>query len=210
MLLAAMLAAAVAAAPAAVDTARPRLHVDMEVVDGSGLLPEDLRIIARGIEAIWSPVLDLVVASPGEGGRFAASDRVHLTLTTGTLPGSEATGLGWIQFVNGEPEPAITVSVTAARHLMEAGSWRGKALASLPKRISRVFLQRTLARAVAHEIGHYLLRSRTHDSRGLMRPVFTVDEMMDGRAALVRLSAEEVARLRAGTDLIARQSEGGT
>jgi hypothetical protein len=31
-------------------------------------------------------------------------------------------------------------------------------------------------RAIAHELGHYLLRSRQHTSAGLMRPVFPAHE----------------------------------
>lgn len=195
MLLAAALLVAAVAAPAGRDSVRPRLQVQIEIEPGTGLTAADLRAIAHEVEQIWSPAVDLVLTPDGVG-RTLAVDAIRLTITTRTLPAHDATGLGWIDFVDGEPQPAITVSVAVARQLVAAGAWRGRPLASLPKQASRIFVQRTLARAVAHEIGHYLLRSKAHDRQGLMRPAFTVDEIMDRRGALVRLSEQAISRLR--------------
>ena len=43
---------------------------------------------------------------------------------------------------------------------------------SLPHRLSDLFLSRALGRALAHEIGHYLLGTSRHTARGLMRARF--------------------------------------
>jgi hypothetical protein len=186
------------------EAVRPRLRVQMQVEPEVELTPADLRAVAQEVGRIWSPVLDVLVAMPGDLARVRAVESVTLTVTSRTLAAGDAIGLGWIEFVNGEPQPAITVSVAAAEHLLREGTWRGVRLHSVPLRISRRFVQRTLARAVAHEIGHYLLRSTMHDRQGLMRPVFSVDEIMDGRASLVRLSASDIARLRSNEALYAR------
>ncbi len=48
---------------------------------------------------------------------------------------------------------------------------------SLPHRLSDLFLTRALGRALAHEIGHYLLGTSRHTARGLMRARFLPREL---------------------------------
>jgi hypothetical protein len=53
-----------------------------------------------------------------------------------------------------------------------------------------------IGRVLAHEIGHWLLRTRSHSSGGLMRAVHTTNELADfGRAGFVLVPAD-VVRLR--------------
>ena len=51
-----------------------------------------------------------------------------------------------------------------------------------------------LGRAVAHEIGHYLLQSNDHTPEGLMRATIAAQEFADPRAMTFRL--DEIARAR--------------
>ena len=44
-------------------------------------------------------------------------------------------------------------------------------------REARVTTGTVLARAMAHELGHLLLGTNTHSPRGLMRPVWTAEEL---------------------------------
>ena len=53
-----------------------------------------------------------------------------------------------------------------------------------------------LARAVAHEIGHYLLNTRTHAEEGLMRAVFETGELVDPRSPRFDLDRTAVTWLR--------------
>ena len=46
-----------------------------------------------------------------------------------------------------------------------------------------------LGRAVAHEIGHYLLQTNTHAKRGLMRAKIDAREFADLRSGSFRLDA---------------------
>jgi hypothetical protein len=46
---------------------------------------------------------------------------------------------------------------------------------------------RALGRAAAHELGHYLLASREHARRGLMRARFNADELVSDYGAAFRL-----------------------
>ncbi len=186
-----------------VDTVRPRLHLRLEVEPGVGLSSGDLDAIATGVRRIWAPVLEVAVSGPGDARVPIAVDTVRVVLTTRTLGNLSHTGLAWIRFVNGEPQPDIAVSVAAARQLGAQGSWHGRPFNTLPPRAFELFLQRALTRALAHEVGHYLLRSAGHAPRGLMRAVFSVDELMDTRASLDRLDQTSMEQLRR-KDLFAR------
>ncbi|HUR34576.1 MAG TPA: hypothetical protein VM032_12325 [Vicinamibacterales bacterium] len=124
-------------------------------------------------------------------------------ITSRTLPGAEGGGLGWIAFAGDEPQREITVSITVAERMLKEAAWGHRPFTTLPPQASRLFLRRALARASAHEIGHYLLRSRAHTRSGLMRARFTPDEIMDDRKSLSRLEPEAVARLK-GAALVAR------
>jgi hypothetical protein len=62
-----------------------------------------------------------------------------------------------------------------------------------------------LGRAVAHEIGHYLLESSWHSPYGLMRASIDAREFADLRTGSFRLDRESQAHLAART--IANRSE---
>ena len=53
-----------------------------------------------------------------------------------------------------------------------------------------------LARAIAHELGHLVLGTTAHSRRGLMRPVWSRDELIRARAADWRFPAEDATRLQ--------------
>jgi hypothetical protein len=107
--------------------------------------------------------------------------------------------LGWIEFTaSNVPVPRIVVSRATVERLLDRQcrvcARRG------PRR--HELIARALGRAVAHEIGHYLLRSRAHASRGLMRaahpPAHFFDEWRRGftvSAAEARAAAMQAERL---------------
>jgi hypothetical protein len=202
-----LLAAAAVAAPSSTDMSRPRLQLRIEVEPDVTLDATDLRVIASEVRAIWAPVLDVAVTTGSASARLVAVDSIPLVITNRTLDSRENTGLGWISFVDGEPQPSITVSMAAAVRLMEGGRWRGVQFGELPRRASSMFLQRALGRAAAHEVGHYLLRTKNHSRRGLMRAVFTIDEIMDTRRSLDRLDPDDIAKLRNEQKIAKRQEE---
>jgi len=201
-----LLVAAAVAAPLPADVSRPRLHLQIEMDGDIALDAADLRVIAVEVQSIWAPIIEVAV-TVGPASALVAVDSVSLVITNRVLDTAENTGLGWIEFVNGEPQPAITVSMAAARRLMERGQWRGVQFSDLPPRASRLFLQRAIARAAAHEVGHYVLRSRNHSRRGLMRAVFTVDQIMDGRQSVTRLEPEQAAKLRKENRVATREEQ---
>jgi hypothetical protein len=55
---------------------------------------------------------------------------------------------------------------------------------------------RALGRVLAHEVGHVLLAARDHQPRGLMRPTFVAQDLLNPQRGLYTLSPAEVIRLR--------------
>lgn len=85
------------------------------------------------------------------------------------------------------------ISIESARHLVS--SVRGRAgyelIAVDERRLGIV-----LGRALAHEIGHYLLDTHTHARSGLMRPNFNALEFTDLRDGIFALDHAAAAWLR--------------
>jgi hypothetical protein len=69
-----------------------------------------------------------------------------------------------------------------------------------------------LGRALAHEIGHFLLGTRTHAERGLMRAQFTAKEFVDLRPGTFTLDTKATAwlarRVRSDTSLNSDRAHG--
>jgi hypothetical protein len=94
--------------------------------------------------------------------------------------------------------PLALISIESAQRLL--ASVRGRAgyeLISLDERRLGI----VLGRALAHEIGHYLLGTRTHARSGLMRPDFSALEFSDERDGAFALdpAAADWLRTRAET-----------
>lgn len=202
-----MLASAAAVPAAADDSLRPTVQIEIDVEPDVAIEPSALRAVAADIRRIWAPVLDLGVTVHAGASRLWGVNAIPLVITNRTLDSRETTGLGWIAFADGEPQIPMTVSVTAIRRMAQRGTWNGVKLERLPGKASSLFVQRALARAAAHEIGHYLLRSQAHARRGLMRSVFTAEQIMDASPALDRLDPADVAKLRASAARLVAKRE---
>ena len=89
--------------------------------------------------------------------------------------------LGWIGFSDvGGPGPFIVLSVRRAIELLGSAERAARRLAELPGMVRRL-LPRALGRALAHELGHYLLARRAHSRAGLMREAFRPEDLADDR-----------------------------
>ena len=189
-ILAVLLNAAVAA-HAAMPLERPVVRVQVQTEGAFAVDRRMLADIVRGAHDIWLPYADVTFEVAAEGTHSSGSLRLLITDRINTV--SDGASLGWIEFVDGRPSNLITVSTTAAAALMRASRWNG-----LPKTVQRMFLVRAMARAIAHELGHYLLASREHAARGLMRGQLTADDIMQPRRSSDRLDRAQVERLRRG------------
>jgi hypothetical protein len=148
-----------------------------------------VREVMDDVRAIWKPYLDLEF----DGGQDAIStpydDQVRVAIVDRPKPGSsaDAASLGWIDFrAPGKPSNTVTVSTDVITRLLADGRWSERPIRDFPPDFRARFVKQTLARGIAHELGHYLLRSSAHASDGLMRLRLTVFDagVQTGRVVL--------------------------
>ena len=89
----------------------------------------------------------------------------------------------------GPPNALAVVSIDRVHDLVN-GSHTSS---TMPPSLQATRIGIVLGRAVAHEIGHYLLNSRSHADKGLMRASFDMHELLDGRSGLFELDDESKA-----------------
>lgn len=101
--------------------------------------------------------------------------------------------LGWIMFgPTGTPERSVHLSRGNAVRMLEA-------VAAYRERSSSerdVLVGRALGRALAHELGHYLLASKSHTQAGLMRAQRTAADFFSPSRAVFYLTPEQEALAR--------------
>lgn len=123
-----------------------------------------------------------------------AHDALRVLVLARHAPGAgHAATLTVGELVNREGAKSIAIaSLTAARRVVDE-SLRFRILDSPREYDHRLGV--VLGRAVAHEIGHYLLRTGTHAREGLMRASIDVQEFADVRSRAFRLDGAAQAHL---------------
>ena len=116
--------------------------------------------------------------------------------------------LGQVTFVEGRPGGRLYVSAAAALDAIEQAAEKGGPFATLPTAARHDAAVRLMGRAAAHELGHYLLGSAEHASRGLMRRAFTADEGLARGPGPYGLDGPLRDRLRSRLDVLS-QAEAG-
>lgn len=86
--------------------------------------------------------------------------------------------LGTVRFSNGQPLQLIRVSVAAAVALLRHQFLRNNNTFYEAFPAHTKILERVIARTIAHEIGHVVLRTSEHSDKGLMRARITGPELM--------------------------------
>jgi hypothetical protein len=84
--------------------------------------------------------------------------------------------IGWILFAGDVPEPTIHLSYENALQLLDDS---GTVVGPLKAWERDTLVARALGRALAHELGHYLLGSKAHTAGGLMRAQRQASEMFE-------------------------------
>jgi hypothetical protein len=159
-----VVAALAVAAPAPGATPVPPIVVDVTTL--TKVAPavistaiEEAQAIYRtaGVRFIW-----------GHGASRLGALRVLISAEPGPARDG-VTPLGWVNFENGEPTREIHLSYANAERFMEesrevVGVVSQKTLAERYR-----LLGRAIGRALAHELGHYLLATTTHTAQGLLK-----------------------------------------
>jgi hypothetical protein len=192
-----VLAAAAALVPEAVGRTAAIIldSITIRVYDNAGVTPSDRTtalktagaILARAdLDAAW------IVCTPARDGRpqpgcdtSPASHELVVRLTHGAPTAedgnSRAFGASLID--------ATTSTGTLSTVFVDRVDW----LASTGKAVRG----EVLGRAIAHEIGHQLLGSNDHSARGLMREIWTPDELTRNRAEDWQFSSSQRVALHA-------------
>jgi len=187
-------------APIARLAARPvslrpsRIQVDL-ALDGPPMPPRLAAAALAEVAHIWTPYgVEIKALRQADAGRRGA---VRLAVALAGRLGQDAAGeaLGSIQFLGDEPEPAIILYQDAMERLISTVGIFGREYHELPLALCHAILGRVLGRALAHEIGHFLLRSRQHSTAGLMRSDLTAADLVWPDRRPFVLSAGDAARL---------------
>jgi hypothetical protein len=135
---------------------------------------------SSGFEFVWQRVTRDVVAStrPMDTGPYHPSTlRVVIGNSRG-VSRDDKTPLGWIVFDDEhEPQREIYLSYPNARSLMDSARLVIGVIEHMPPAQREALLGRAMGRALAHELGHYLLASKVHTQRGLLKANRTAAEL---------------------------------
>jgi hypothetical protein len=178
------------------------LHVALAVPPTAAVPAAVVHIAVAEAAEVWAPY-DVIIDAAGPC-RPAGGDGAILAIIPVATPRSAVmrgwTGpLGAIVFApDGAPAPAITVFLSDIERLVTRAHVLGLSEWQWPASLREQLIGRALGRVLAHEIGHYLLRSKAHAADGLMRPQQLADDLISPSRHRFRLTAADAARLDSG------------
>ena len=170
------------------------------------LAPSDIKdaLVSRicaETDAIWRPA-----GITFEWHRVTSTDvlpmwSLHVTIDERAkeLNGGRAV-LGWIPFTADGPQPVIHLSRSNAEQLL----LRTPAIGDTTISGHETLVARAMGRALSHELGHYLLRTKVHTPHGLMRAVRSSEDFF----RFSRDGFEPSASEREAAALFARRAMG--
>jgi hypothetical protein len=161
-----------------------------------------------GVTFIWrrTPAVVPSYSRAAESGPYVPNT---LRLTIGDNAGVGRDGhlpLGWILFDMAVPEQEIYLSHANAKVMMDQARGVVGIVDQMTIIQRETLLARAMGRALSHELGHYLLASKVHTERGLMKAVLTAVELFSSDVSSFRIEPAQrlavAARLR-GEPIIA-------
>jgi hypothetical protein len=106
-------------------------------------------------------------------------------------------GLGTIRFApNGTPDSTITLYCSTIVRLVTSTQSMGTDVWQWPADLRNHIIARALGRALAHELGHFVLRSPHHMSSGLMRARQHASALAEPSRKAFMLTEPDRARLQ--------------
>lgn len=179
----------------AVAESAPTTRIEVLLTTATALTESARNAMTQEAEAIWRQQGVVLEWQPPTVVRSISPHRLRVLVVNQRPPVLDSEH----QFSVGElvrpqgSHPVALVSIHSAKRLVF--SLRGRAgyelIAVDERRLGVV-----LGRALAHEIGHYLLDTHTHARIGLMRPRFSALEFTDPRDSAFALDADAAAWLR--------------
>jgi hypothetical protein len=181
------------------------IAIELRVESHVGWGPVEWKLLTDEVDRIWEPYgLTLCWTQRSNP---CAGWGVHLTVVVADdLPPSIKAAhllepvVGRIRFDADGPSTDIGLSVKAARGLVAEVRLGDRRLEQWPTSTWTALVPRVLGRALAHEIGHYVLQSRGHAKTGLMTASFRPYEVTFGPASWFRLTPDAVTGLQCPLD----------
>src|SRR5262249_8116014 len=150
-----------------------------------------------GVRLIWlDHENDCQVAPLVDGEPIDLWLRVEATdslLGTGISPYRQP--LGFVQFIEGAPGHTVYLRYDALSRLVNESSVGGWDVRHLPTPMRDQLIGRALGRVLAHELGHVLLETRSHEFGGLMRANFGPAELLPASRDHLGLNRKAVTLL---------------
>jgi hypothetical protein len=147
--------------------------------------------------AIWAPAGIALEWNRNAPTHEARGLTIEVTIDDRPTPARRDGALGWVVFKGDGPEHLIHLSRVSAEDLLH----RTPGLTDATIASHEALIGRALGRALAHELGHYILRSKVHTGSGLMRAAWTSDQafrfIRDGFELTPEERATAVNQLRA-------------
>jgi len=171
------------------------LHISL-TLPAMGLTADARRTAIAEVAAIWSIHGVLVGADSGEP---PAHDAVIIRVAVERRPtslGPPSGGpLASLRFDDtGVPVPVITLYLAALVEMIARANTPGSGGDGAPALLRERAVGRAVGRVLAHELGHFLLRSRWHAESGLMRSIQTTTDLIGPERERFALSAADAAR----------------
>jgi hypothetical protein len=168
----------------------PAAPIIVHVTAMSELSPRLIKAILAETDSIWRqvgvtfvwrrvPSRPAALTASADAGPWVPNT---LRLTIGDDRGDSTRSgrlpLGWIRFDDETtPDQEIYLSHANAKTMMDEAPGVVGIVAQMPLIQRETLLARAMGRALAHELGHYLLASKVHTPRGLMKAVLTAAEL---------------------------------
>jgi hypothetical protein len=170
--------------------ATKRLRVDL-VLHGPPMLPRIEAAAMEEITGIWARYgVDVFLSDVSDIGQ-EGDVRLDVRLTGDSDQRVASGALGSILFLDAEPQPAINMYPRAIDALVSTATLAGSTELQWPTAFREAVVGRVLGRGLAHEIGHFLLRSRQHPAVGLMRTPHLVPDLVSPDRRRFVLSTDE-------------------
>ena len=191
---------AVAGGPLHQVPANSIVDVRIRVVVFGQLSAQAVAAIRTEVGRIWSPAgVRLIWPSPGQQTAVAQNSGYDVTVLVEDDPVWDSAPRNFLAFVSlrspsaGTPVAVIFTSIARTRRLVEQRCARER----LPRTFVESRLPIVLGRAIAHELGHYLLGSTIHSRSGLMRASLSADDVLNTNDERFALDLAQILALRA-------------
>lgn len=173
--------------PAALDVA-PVPSIPVDVFAPPEMKESSVHRICAETDAIWKPAGITFTWRRRTSTDAQDASRLRVTIEHGRLSATDKqTTLGWITFTGDEAEPSIHVSIAGVEDLLLGASDFDDAMTAR----HNLLIERALGRALSHELGHYLLDSKTHTPHGLMRASWPPHQVFGEERRGFELSTEQ-------------------